>query len=196
MKSTVAATPQRSSLSSLHLSPRKALAAVLAGVLLGNLSWLATTGPLAVAAFPLAIALAWAAAVDLDRLILPDLITLPMIVAGLILHASGGSAGLLDASIGAAAGYLSLAGVAWAYERARGRPGLGLGDAKLLAAAGAWLGWKMLPVVVLAGSLSALACVLFLMAFRDDALRRAFPFGPFLALAFLGAWTVRPWPFA
>lgn len=197
MKSTVVAIPQQSSLSSLHLSPRKALAAVLAGVLLGSLSWLAAADPLAVAAFPLAIALAWAAAVDLDRYILPDLITLPLIVAGLLLHASGGSAGLLDASVGAAAGYLSLAGVAWTYERMRGRPGLGLGDAKLLAAAGAWLGWKMLPLVVLAGSLSALACVLFIVAFRGhDALRRAFPFGPFLALAFLGAWIVRPWPFA
>lgn len=197
MKSTAASIPEPSSFSSLHLSPRKAFVAVLAGVLLGSFSWSATTGPLAIASLPLAVALAWAAAVDFDRYILPDLITLSLVVAGLVLHAQGGSAALFDACIGAAAGYLSLAGVAWVYERVRGRPGLGLGDAKLLAAAGAWLGWKMLPIVVLAGSLGALACVLSLMALRGrNALRREFPFGPFLALAFLGAWIVQPWPFA
>ncbi len=196
MKSTVAGLAEPSSRSSLHLSPRRALAAVLAGALLGAISWLVSTGPLAMAGLPLAVALAWAAAVDIDRYILPDMITLSLVVAGLLMHASGGSAALFDASIGAAAGFLSLAGVAWVYERVRGRPGLGLGDAKLLAAAGAWLGWKMLPLVVLAGSLGALAYVLLLTALRGrKSLGRELPFGPFLALAFLGAWIVRPWPF-
>jgi leader peptidase (prepilin peptidase)/N-methyltransferase len=64
---------------------------------------------------------------------------------------------LRDHLIGAAAGYLVLAGIAFAYARLRGREGLGLGDAKLLAVAGAWLGWRAVPIVVVIASAGGLA---------------------------------------
>ena len=101
----------------------------------------------------LAVLLGWAAWIDLKRMILPDWITLPLIPAGLAL-AWVQEQPLLDRVIGAVAGYAVFAGIAWIYRRWRGRDGLGLGDAKLLAAAGAWTGWPSLPSVVLSLSSS------------------------------------------
>lgn len=92
--------------------------------------------------------LALLAAVDLVALRLPDVVTLPLGLAGLALGPRLLGSPLLDHVIGAAAGYAVLALLAWAYARIRGRDGLGLGDAKLLAVAGAWLGWMALPSVV------------------------------------------------
>ena len=95
--------------------------------------------------------------VDVLALRLPDLITLPLGVAGLVLAPGLLGAPLKDHVIGAAAGYLVLALLGWAYARIRGRDGLGLGDAKLLAVAGAWLGWQALPNVVVLACAGGLA---------------------------------------
>jgi len=187
---------EHSAFSSLYLPRRRAAAAIVAGLAVGCSCWLLAPGSLAWASLPLALALAWASAVDIDRYILPDLITLGLVLAGLSLHATDESTALLDASLGAAVGYLAMAGTALIYERVRRRPGLGLGDAKLLAAAGAWLGWKALPVVLLLGSLGALAFVPLIAARAGrKTLIQVLPFGPFLALAFLAAWVAQPWPF-
>jgi leader peptidase (prepilin peptidase)/N-methyltransferase len=89
----------------------------------------------------------------------------------------------------AAAGFAALFAVAWGYRALRGRAGLGLGDAKLLAAAGAWLGMEALPSVMLWACGSALLAVLIAAAFRlpvEGATR--IPFGPFLALGFWIVW--------
>jgi leader peptidase (prepilin peptidase)/N-methyltransferase len=135
--------------------------------------------------------LAWASAVDLDRRILPDVLTLGLVLAGLALALAGGGPGLLEASIGAGLGYGALWGVSALYRRWRGREGLGLGDAKLLAAAGAWLGWHALPFVLLAGSLSALICVgASLLMGRAWARDSELAFGPFLAGGFWLVWTL------
>lgn len=197
MRSTTSSVAISTSLhASLSLPWGKACAALLMGLAAGVAGWLVVPGPAAWASLPLALGLAWACAIDIDRFILPDAITLALVVVGLLLHASLGSVALLDAAIGATAGYSVLAGLAYLYERFRGRPGLGLGDAKLLAAAGAWLGWKALPFVVLAGSLGALAFVLSLAALRGrTVLARPLPFGPFLAGAFFTGQLVQPWPF-
>ena len=102
------------------------------------------------------------ALIDLRAWRLPDVLTLPLIAAGLAAAALGllPAVDLLHALAGAAVGYLALAGIGWAYRRLRGRDGLGLGDAKLLAAAGAWLGVESLPWLVLIAALLGLALAL------------------------------------
>lgn len=127
-------------------------------------------------------------AIDRRTGLLPDMLTLPLVLAGL-LAALLEPVGPLwpDRAIGAAIGWLLLAGLAFAYRRLRGRDGLGLGDAKLLAAGGAWLGWQALPWVVLVGAGAALVAVL--VAARGQVSRHtAIAFGPWLAL---GIWVMR-----
>ena len=87
--------------------------------------------------------------IDIDTQMLPDDLTLPLIWLGLLVNLSGGFVPLPDAVIGAAAGYLSLWSVYWLFRFATGKEGIGYGDFKLLAALGAWLGWMMLPFIVL-----------------------------------------------
>lgn len=130
------------------------------------------------------------ALIDLRCLILPDALTLPLVVAGLGLAAAGEQPGwlpapaLADAAIGASAGFLGLLAVAAAYRALRRREGLGLGDAKLAAAAGAWLGWQALPMLLLLSALGTLAAALALRTpLRADT---ALPLGPGLAAAFFG----------
>ena len=138
------------------------------------------------------------ALIDLRVWLLPDALTLPLLAAGLVLAAWGEVGGGLGPSptgvtlagslVGAAAGFLVLAGIGLAYRRWRGREGLGLGDAKLLAAAGAWLGAASLPWVVLLAAVAGLA----LAAVRGGNLRAEtpVPFGPPLALAFWSCFLV------
>ncbi len=116
---------------------------------------------------------------------LPDDITLPLLWAGLILSAAGAFVPIRDAVLGAAAGYLSLWAVYWLYKLARGIEGMGYGDFKMNAAVGAFVGWKMLPLVILLSSVVGLAFGLAQMfAARGgwDAKFR-FHFGPYLAIA-------------
>ncbi|MEO8144707.1 MAG: A24 family peptidase [Betaproteobacteria bacterium] len=116
---------------------------------------------------------------------LPDDITLPLMWAGLLFGAFGALVPLFDAVIGAAAGYLSLWLIYWAYRLATGKEGMGFGDFKMNAAIGAFVGWKMLPLVILLSSVVGLAFgVLQMVAARrgwDAAFR--FHFGPYLAIA-------------
>lgn len=117
----------------------------------------ATWTALFAAAFLLAlIALA---AIDFETGYLPDAITLPLIALGLAANATGRFVSLSDALVGAAAGYAIFQAIAWAYYRMRGREGLGGGDAKLLAAIGAWGGWVLLAPTVFIASVAALAVV-------------------------------------
>ncbi len=123
--------------------------------------------------------------IDARTLLLPDRLTLGLLWTGLLANTVGywGVVSLPDAVLGAVAGYGSLAVVAWGYARVTGREGMGMGDAKLLAALGAWLGWMVLPLLVLLASLLALL-VGGLALLRGRANRHtALPFGPFLALA-------------
>lgn len=136
------------------------------------------------------------AAIDARHFLLPDGLTLSLVALGLGLSALGVLApGLawpvtpLDAAIGALLGFASLAAIGMVYLGLRGRAGLGLGDAKLLAAAGAWAGWQGLPGVVLIAALSALALALGRGIWTRRAPRPSdsVPFGPYLAL---GTWLV------
>ncbi|WP_281300266.1 MULTISPECIES: A24 family peptidase [unclassified Iodidimonas] len=129
------------------------------------------------------------AVIDARHFFLPDLLTLPLILMGLFVAGFIGPVDLLSAALGAMAGYGLLAGIAYAYRHLRGREGLGLGDAKLLAAAGAWMGWQALPYVLLLASLSGLFYVLG-QRLRGHHLGAgdAIPFGPFIALSFWLLW--------
>jgi leader peptidase (prepilin peptidase)/N-methyltransferase len=140
--------------------------------------------------------LGWAllalALIDARHFLLPDRLTLGLLAAGLLVALAGGRAWPvrpLDGVLGAATGYLVLRLVGSAYRRSRGREGLGLGDAKLLAAAGAWTGWIGLPSVVLIAALAALAWVGAdaLIRRRRPQLGQRIAFGVFLAL---GTWLV------
>jgi leader peptidase (prepilin peptidase)/N-methyltransferase len=132
----------------------------------------------------LAAVLALLAVIDWRERMLPDLLTLPLLLAG-IARAAVEVGGLpLENLAGAVAGYAAFALIAAAYRRWRGREGLGLGDAKLLAAGGAWCGWPALPMIVLLGALTALLAVAAAQAAgRRDRRDDEIPFGTFLCLA-------------
>jgi leader peptidase (prepilin peptidase)/N-methyltransferase len=127
------------------------------------------------------LALAW---IDIRRWLLPDALNLPLVIAGLAAAAAFDPERLTERALGATIGYLSLRLVALIYRGLRGREGLGGGDAKLLAASGAWVGADALPQLVLLAATSALAAAgcLRLGGIRLGA-HSALPFGPFLALA-------------
>ncbi|MEW5729902.1 MAG: A24 family peptidase [Pseudomonadota bacterium] len=132
----------------------------------------------------LAAVLVLLAIIDLRRQVLPDLLTLPLLVAGLVLAGDT----LADRALAAAAGWVAFASLALAYRRLRGVDGLGGGDAKLLAAAGAWVGTAGLPWVVLLAASGGLAVVGALSLAGTWSPGRRLPFGPFLAAAFLAVW--------
>lgn len=115
---------------------------------------------------------------------LPDALTLPLAFLGLTIGLWATEVALADRLIGAAAGYLALLLVSVAYRRARGRDGLGLGDAKLLGAIGAWFGWQALPFILLLAALGGLAGAgVMALAGRPVTGATRLPLGPFLALA-------------
>ncbi len=165
-----------------RISPRYPLVEALTGVLSGYIAWRYgfTWQTLALLVFVWAmIALAF---IDLDTFYLPDDITLPLVWAGLLANMGGLFVDLQSAVIGAIAGYLALWIVFWGYKLATGKDGMGYGDFKLLAAIGAWLGWKMLPVVILLSSLVGAIVGISLIVFARHGRNVPIPFGPYLVL--------------
>jgi leader peptidase (prepilin peptidase) / N-methyltransferase len=123
------------------------------------------------------------ALIDFDTTLLPDDITLPLLWAGLLANLFGLYTGLSSAVVGAMAGYLSLWSVYWGFKLLTGKEGMGYGDFKLLAAMGAWLGWKMLPLLVLLSSLVGAVVGIALMVLAKRGKDVPIPFGPYLAAA-------------
>jgi leader peptidase (prepilin peptidase)/N-methyltransferase len=137
------------------------------------------------------LALAW---IDWRWMVLPDVLTLPLLLSGLLLTLLLQPDAITNHAAGAAVGYLLLRGVAWSYRLVRGREGMGAGDAKLLGAAGAWLGLTPLPLVVLLAALLGLATAgLLALCGRDVRATTALPFGPCLALALWLIWLHGTW---
>nr|WP_244563381.1 A24 family peptidase [Pantoea rodasii] len=122
--------------------------------------------------------------IDIDHFLLPDVITLPLLWLGLVLKAGEGIPGSLhDAIFGAVIGYSALWLISHIYQSITGINGLGMGDAKLLAALGAWLGWPLLPYVLLIACGGAiLALFIGKIAWQRD-LDHPLAFGPWMALA-------------
>ncbi|ENC6658949.1 prepilin peptidase [Aeromonas hydrophila] len=121
--------------------------------------------------------------IDLDKMLLPDQLTLPLLWGGLLFNLAGGFAPLADAVIGAMAGYLVLWSLYWAFKLLTGKEGMGYGDFKLLAALGAWLGWQALPIVLLLSSLVGAFIGIGLILLRNHHQSKPIPFGPYLAIA-------------
>ena len=141
--------------------------------------------PAGVAACVLLCALVALTFIDFDTQLLPDNITVPLLWAGLLVNTLGVMPGvsLRDAVIGAIAGYLSLWTVYWLFKLIRGKEGMGYGDFKLLAALGAWLGWKMLLPIVLLSAVVGAAIGICLTVFKGRDHQVPLAFGPFLAIA-------------
>lgn len=121
--------------------------------------------------------------IDFDTQLLPDSITLPLMWLGLVLNYFGVLTDFTSAFWGAVAGYLSLWSVYWLFKLVTGKEGMGHGDFKLLAALGAWLGWQLLPAVILLSSLVGAVVGISLMVFRKHGREVPIPFGPYLAAA-------------
>ena len=121
--------------------------------------------------------------IDLDTQLLPDGITLPLLWAGLIVNLFELFVPLRTAVIGAVAGYLALWIVYWLFKLIRGKEGMGYGDFKLLAALGAWMGWQMLPFIVLLSSVVGAAIGITLIVFKGRDHDIPLAFGPYLAIA-------------
>lgn len=121
--------------------------------------------------------------IDADTQLLPDDLTLPLLWLGLLVNLDGIFVPLPEAVLGAMFGYLSLWTIFWVFKFATGKEGMGYGDFKLLAALGAWLGWKMLPIVVLMSSLVGAVVGIALVILAKRGRDIPMPFGPYLAIA-------------
>jgi leader peptidase (prepilin peptidase)/N-methyltransferase len=119
--------------------------------------------------------------IDVDHQLLPDQLTLPLLWLGLLINTQGLFATLPEAVWGAAAGYLLLWGVFHLFRLLTGKEGMGYGDFKLLAALGAWLGWQMLPVIILLSSLVGAVVGSILLVAQRKGRGTPIPFGPYLA---------------
>ena len=177
------------------------------GMRLGLFYPLFELGAVAVAAWSVALATGWLvwvtallgwvlltlAVIDARHMFLPDFLTLPLVAAGLAVSAASDRQQLVSSAIGAAAGFLFVAMIRAAYRRFRGVEAIGLGDAKLLAAAGAWLGWQGLPSTILLASLTGLAVVSFrLMRGAEFSLGDPVPFGTYLCIGIWVVWLYGP----
>jgi leader peptidase (prepilin peptidase)/N-methyltransferase len=121
--------------------------------------------------------------IDFDTQLLPDDLTFPLLWAGLLINLNGTFVPLRDAVIGAAAGYLVLWSIYWLFKLVTGKEGMGYGDFKLLAALGAWLGWAMLPTIILLSSVVGAIVGICLIVFAKRGREKPIPFGPYLAAA-------------
>ena len=135
----------------------------------------------------LALILVWSLValtmIDFDTQLLPDSITLPLLWLGLIVNYFGQLVPFTEAFWGAVVGYLALWSVYWMFKLVTGKEGMGYGDFKLLAALGAWLGWQILPAVILLSSVVGAVVGIGLMVFKQHGREVPIPFGPYLATA-------------
>jgi leader peptidase (prepilin peptidase) / N-methyltransferase len=165
------------------ISVRYPVVEALTGMISGFLAWHFGFGLPAVAAIIFAWAMISLTFIDFDTQLLPDDITLPLLWLGLLLNIFNTFTSLKSGVIGAALGYLALWSVYWAFKLVTGKEGMGYGDFKLLAAIGAWLGWAMLPLVILlsagVGAVVGISLMLLTKHGRDTPI----PFGPYLAAA-------------
>lgn len=172
-----------------RISVRYPLVELTTGVLSAWVAWHFGFGASAACALLVTWALIALAGIDIDHQLLPDSITLPLMWAGLLVAVIvGRSAGPIpvsasDAIVGAASGYVSLWLVFHIFRLITGKEGMGYGDFKLFAALGAWLGWKLLPLVILVSAAAGAIVGILMIMLRGRERSAPMPFGPYLAAA-------------
>lgn len=165
------------------ISARYPIVELFTGALSAFLIWHFGSGMAGLATLLFAYLLIAMTFIDADTQLLPDDLTLPLLWCGLLINLNGTFVPLKDAVLGAAAGYLALWAIYWLFKLATGKEGMGYGDFKLLAALGAWLGWAMLPIIVLLSSLVGAVVGIGLIVFTKHGRDNPIPFGPYLAVA-------------
>lgn len=165
------------------ISARYPIIELLTGTLSAFLIWRFGSGLAGLATLLFAYLLIAMTFIDTDTQLLPDDLTLPLLWVGLLVNLQATFVPLSDAVIGAAAGYLSLWSIYWLFKLVTGKEGMGYGDFKLLAALGAWLGWSMLPIILLLSSVVGAIVGICLIVFRKRGRDNPIPFGPYLAAA-------------
>ncbi len=165
------------------ISIRYPLVELCTGLLSGYIAFTYGYSEQAFTALFLTWALVALTMIDVDHQLLPDNITLPLVWAGLLINSQGVFTDLPSAVFGAMAGYLILWSVFWLFKILTGKEGMGYGDFKLLAALGAWMGWQVLPLVIILSSLvgAVIGIAGILIQGRDKNI--PIPFGPYLAIA-------------
>jgi leader peptidase (prepilin peptidase)/N-methyltransferase len=177
------------------ISARYPLVELATGAAFAAVAWHFGFGLQALLGFVFTAYLVALTGIDLDRQLLPDILTLPLVWIGLVAslwHAGGEAPPVAprDALAGAAAGYLFLWSVFQLFRLLTGKEGMGYGDFKLFAAAGAWLGWQMLPLVLLLAAVVGAVTGIALIVARRHGRGVPIPFGPYLAGA---SWIAMLW---
>ncbi len=163
------------------ISLRYPVIEAVSGILCGFAAWHFGFGMASVGAILLIWALLALTAIDFDTQLLPDDITLPLIWIGLLFNLNNTYTTLHDALLGAVAGYIALWSVYWLFKLATGKEGMGYGDFKLLAALGAWMGWQLLPLIIILSSLVGAVVGITLIVAVKRGRDVPIPFGPYLA---------------
>lgn len=177
------------------ISPRYPLVEATTGLLSALVAWRFGFAPAAGLVLVLTWVLIALAVIDLDHQLLPDVLTLPLLWFALLASLFHDAAGSLpvsprDAILGAACGYVFLWLVFHLFRLVTGKEGMGFGDFKLFAAAGTWLGWQMLPLVLLLSAVVGAVTGLAMIAMKRHGRDVPIPFGPFLAGA---TWIAALW---
>lgn len=166
-----------------HISIRYPIIEFACGLLTAVVAWHFGFSWQALAAMVFSWSLIALTMIDFDHQLLPDNITLPLLWLGLLLSVGGLFVDSHTSLIGAAAGYLLLWSVYWLFKLLTGKEGMGYGDFKLLAVLGAWMGWQMLPVIILLSSVVGAVVGITLILFRGRDRNIPIPFGPYLVAA-------------
>lgn len=163
------------------ISARYPAVELLTGALSALMVWKFGSGWTGLAALGFVYALIAMTFIDADTQLLPDDLTYPLLWAGLLVNLNGMFVPLHDAVLGAMAGYLALWSIYWLFKLVTGKEGMGYGDFKLLAALGAWMGWAMLPTIILLSSVVGAVVGIGLIVFAKHGRNKPIPFGPYLA---------------
>lgn len=165
------------------ISKRYPIVETITGLVSAALVWHFGSGIAGMAAVVFAWFLIVITMIDADTMVIPDDLSLPLLWLGLLVNLKGTFTSLPQAVMGAAAGYLALWTVYWLFKLIRGKEGMGYGDFKLLAALGAWMGWQMLPLIILLSSAVGAVVGVSLILFKKMGYDKHIPFGPYLTAA-------------